>query len=151
MIKRPKQNPAQQIVYAPLQALVSAWPAIGLWVGIQNKIAIVLTSLTTSALDNVYRVGTSVANVMDYLQTQYIAEIPSSQYLAMVALTARTLANNAKVLERQNNAGTIDVQLDIHAQNALALLETWDPVQGYQPPGNLNQLFSSLVGGIHIT
>ncbi|MFX4302970.1 hypothetical protein ACOJUR_12060 [Alicyclobacillus tolerans] len=147
MLKYPKSVPTQQIVLAPLQALISQVPACELFRTFITQVEENWSNWSAGALESILQISRVMANVFDELHNSGTQSIYSSQYLLSLAINARRLAVNAG-LAATVTTGTDSLSISQSAQTALSTLIAWDPVQGYQTPSNYAQLATVLMNGV---
>lgn len=149
MVRYPDSVPAQQSLLAPLYSLTARVPACELWIQFLSSAEAVYDSLSTGALKNLANIASVMANVFDYLHDTIPQSVYSSQYLLNLSISTRQVVSSAN-LAAQLSTGDVNILLTQAAQNALATLQVWDPVQGYNVPNNPGQLATILMQGVSI-
>jgi len=150
VLRYPSQVPAQQVILAPLQALISQVPACEQWITFSGQVNDNMPDLSVGALHNIAKIARNMAKVFDWLHDNRTMSIPSSQYLLNLSHSAQVIATNCSMSAIVAD-GSTTVTIDVSAQQALSTLDAWDPVQGYYTPNAPDQPANTLMNGVNIS
>ncbi len=150
MLRYPQTVSSQQVILAPLQSIINNVPACEQWIAFMAQANTSFSSLSPGALQTLSQIAQSMRKTFDYLHTNNLQSIYSSQYLLTLAQGAETMRVNAYTASLYTT-GTVTIQVTQNAQTALNTFVAWDAVLGYSAPSNVAQIANILMGGVSIS